>query len=487
MTDVKHLEIERIKGSYRDTDSHVFSYGESIIRGFAPAACTEFTRFLSSPAYSTLLSKQLIIPSEHLPDFSFVKTIEEPLMKNWGYFSQKRVWPITYPYEWSHDMLIDAANCTLDIQETLLASDFNLKDASAFNIQFALSNMGPYPFLIDSGSIEAIPKTRGIWLAYGQFTSHFILPLLLSKHFQLDFRPFFLANSNGLDVQSVYHLLGGIRRFSPSYFWIVTVPSWLTRAQFKQKSINYLEEEINESKLERNRMILQRTTKVLRRYIARAKKTKSHSVWKEYELNNTYSDEAVRIKDQFVKDVLQSIKPDSVIDLGCNTGRFSMIAAELGSKVVSIDSDSSCIDNLYVLARSKKQKILPLCIDICNPSPAAGWANQEHPSLFERLGQFDAVLALALVHHLIGKFAIPLGYVVELLNKLTRRNLIVELVDYKDPMFSGFLSARLVKDADFTIAKQLDAFSLKFNIVRQMQIPGMARVLLHLEKQVSRD
>jgi hypothetical protein len=54
-------------------------------------------------------------------------------------------------------------------------------------------------------------------------------------------------------------------------------------------------------------------------------------------------------------------------------------------------------------------------VNLARSTPAAGWANCETPSFLDRArGHFDAVLMLALIHHLLVTERIPLDSILEL-------------------------------------------------------------------------
>jgi SAM-dependent methyltransferase len=133
----------------------------------------------------------------------------------------------------------------------------------------------------------------------------------------------------------------------------------------------------------------------------------------------------------------------SLLDIGCNTGRFATLAATRGIEVVAIDSDMDCVEQLYTRARAEKLNILPLCADITNPSPAIGWDNCERQSLLNRLhSKFDCVFALALVHHLLVTKRVPVEYFAMLERDLTRQFLITEFVGRDDAKFRQLLRYR---------------------------------------------
>ena len=105
---------------------------------------------------------------------------------------------------------------------------------------------------------------------------------------------------------------------------------------------------------------------------------KSH--WREY--YDTTDKDVLDDKKRAVSNVLDELKPHSVLDMGANFGEFSMIAAMKGIDVVAFDSDHDSIDALYRTAKEKDFKILPIVMNLLDPSPGIGWCNMETRSLF---------------------------------------------------------------------------------------------------------
>ena len=147
-----------------------------------------------------------------------------------------------------------------------------------------------------------------------------------------------------------------------------------------------------------------------------------------------------------------------VWDLGANTGEFSLIAASHGAFVVSIDGDPACSEYLYqkVLSGKGVKGVLPLTMDLANPSPGLGWDSRERLSLRDR-GPADLVLALALIHHLVLSSCVPLGLTAQWLSSLGK-NLLVEFVPPEDPMVKKLLQNR----GEEHLAYNLDVFERSF-------------------------
>jgi hypothetical protein len=151
-----------------------------------------------------------------------------------------------------------------------------------------------------------------------------------------------------------------------------------------------------------------------------------------------------------------------------------MIAERFGCTVISIDNDHDCVDNLYVYSRLHGLKILPLCVDISNPTPSIGWNNQERTSFISRI-ETDCVFALALVHHLIVTNRQPLSRIVDLFAGFTKRFLIVEYIGKDDSMFQLLIKNRREDYDYYDLEFFKKEFSKKFDILKNDQIPGMDR------------
>ena len=132
-----------------------------------------------------------------------------------------------------------------------------------------------------------------------------------------------------------------------------------------------------------------------------------------------------------------------VLDIGCNTGHFSMLAAKSGASVVAIDSDPAVVGEVWCRARAEGLDILPLVVSLARPSPAIGWRNGEYPSFLDRArGSFDAVLLLAVLHHVLVTDGIPLPAIMDLAAELTTGICVTEFVGPGDPMFRLLLRGR---------------------------------------------
>ena len=206
------------------------------------------------------------------------------------------------------------------------------------------------------------------------------------------------------------------------------------------------------------------------------------SHWSDYETTSSYSPAAAEAKLRIVRELLELTSGRWVWDIGANKGQFSQAAAEAGRRVIALDSDPGSVDALYRRLRdSGEERVLPLVVDIANPSPAVGWALEEHRSLFDRCNA-DVVLALALIHHLAIARNVPLDRISALFARLSEW-LIIEWVPKSDPMVTGMLAHREDIFGEYSEGAFRAAFSADFEFVRSEPILGSARVVHLLRRR----
>jgi len=173
-----------------------------------------------------------------------------------------------------------------------------------------------------------------------------------------------------------------------------------------------------------------------------------------------------------------------VLDVGCNTGHFSFIAARAGASVVAIDSDPVVTGQVWRDARAERLDVLPLILNLARPSPAMGWRNAECPSFLDRArGAFDAVLMLAVLHHMLVTERVPLPDILNLAAELTKDLLVIEWIEPEDSMFRRLTRGREELHKNLNTAYFERVCGERFDIVRCMRIPGGARSLYALRKK----
>ncbi|HWC76858.1 MAG TPA: class I SAM-dependent methyltransferase, partial [Blastocatellia bacterium] len=386
----------------------------------------------------------------------------------------------SFPYEWPPEMLHAAGCLTLDLAQVLLKEGLGLKDATPYNILFR----GPTPVFVDVLSFEKRDPTDPIWLPYAQFVRTFLLPLLANRRFHLPLTQILLTRRDGLEPEDVYRLCGPLEKLRPPFLPLVSIPTWLGRKQSQDDQSVYQKKRWDNP--EKARFFLDSLFKRLRRTLNRLEPRQTrNSAWSDYMTsNNNYTSEHFEAKQAFVESALQEVRPRRVLDVGCNTGHFSRIAARSGASVVAIDYDEAVAGEVWKLAVAEGLDILPLVVDLARPSPAIGWRNRECAGFLERAQHsFDAVLMLAVIHHLLVTERIPLDEIIDIAAELTTDLLVIEFVAPGDSMFKRLLRGREHLFVELTSEVFESECRRRFEIVRSQRLPGTERTLYLMRRR----
>jgi 2-polyprenyl-3-methyl-5-hydroxy-6-metoxy-1,4-benzoquinol methylase len=261
----------------------------------------------------------------------------------------------------------------------------------------------------------------------------------------------------------------------------VTLPSLLARTK-KLQAGGIASRSMHEPEVAKQ--ILLKTLRSLWSQMHKVSPAHRSSTWSDYaETAIHYSDEDHARKRGFVGKALANARPDRVLDVGCNTGVYSNLAADAGAKVVSVDTDVQAIDRLCASLKDSGKDILPLCVDLARPTPAAGWENRENASFLSRCdGHFDTVMMLAVLHHLLLRNQIPMDRIAALCGSLTTRHLIVEWVPPADPKFRELLRGRETIYEHITEAAFRETFARHFVVCDELTLAN-GRTMLHLQKR----
>lgn len=470
------------RASFRDPSGWLCLIGGRVIRVITPSGVPDFRAFLDAEPSLALSANGRVIGSRILDQaaIEFLKSDRTfgALLDRSATGAIVEHEPIefpSYPHEWPPEMLTAAGELTLDLAFALLSHDLGLKDATPYNILF----QGACPVFVDVLSFERRTPGDATWLPYAQFVRTFLLPLLMNRRTGLGLDQVFIGRRDGLEPADVVRFLGPIARWLPPMVTLVTLPARLS-AKAERAGGLYRKRILKDA--DRARFVMESVLGQLRRTLRRLQPESRRSTWSEYTEEQThYSEENRRLKAQFVQAGLARCRPARVLDIGCNTGDFSEMAARSGANVVAIDSDPVVVGRLWRRARAANLKVLPLVVNLGRPTPAVGWRNLECGSFLARAtGAFDMVLMLAVFHHLLVAERIPLDEILALAATLTRSDLLIEYVDPADPMFRRLSRGR---DELFRACTR-DAFEAAcrehFEVVQVEQLPASDRWLYHL-------
>jgi len=377
---------------------------------------------------------------------------------------------ISYPYEWSFSQLQDAASLHIDLLLDALGEGMTMKDGYAYNLQFK----GAAPTFIDIGSFEHY--RGGPWPGYRQFCQTFLFPLLLQAHKNFSFRPLLRGQVNGIEPKQMRGLMTGGDLTKTGVLKHVALHSAMdTRNADKGDGSQATADQLSKSGF--SDAVALAAAKNVGKLVSKLRWKPGESHWTTYQQTSTYTDAERDQKKAFVRDALSQRHAGLVLDLGCNDGTFSLLAQDFADYVVALDNDEQTIDLMYRRLREEgNTKILPLVMDLTDPSPSIGWRLKERPSFLDR-AKPDAVLALALVHHLAIGANVPLPEVVSWLHSLGG-HLVVEFVGPDDPMSRRLLSnkpAGLFPDYRPEVFEKL--LAERFDIERQVTLDSGTRTL----------
>jgi ribosomal protein L11 methylase PrmA len=465
MTLTSPANAKRLGASFRDPSGFLFTQQGVLYRQVNQSYQAEYDQLMNSGLYDRLVQTGLLIPhqdTDHAPaDAALAYKIIRPELLDF----------ISYPYEWCFSQLKDAALATLRVQKLALEAGMCLKDSSAYNIQFHHGK----PVLIDSLSFEAYREGEP-WVAYRQFCQHFLAPLALMAHTDVRLSQLLRIYIDGIPLDLAARLLPGKTKLD----FGLTTHIHLHAAAQKRYAGKAVDKTAVKARISRNSFwgLMDSLESAVRKLEWKPAGTE----WGDYYTAsaNHYSAAAFEHKRQAVSDFIERVEPHNVWDLGANTGEFSRLASQRGIPTVAFDIDPAAVEAGYhTVAEKQETQLLPLLLDLTNPSPALGWANQERLSLAER-GPVDLILALALVHHLAISNNLPLPHLAETLHGLCRW-LVIEFVPKEDSQVQILLATRQDIFPDYTPSGFESAFGEYFTLHERVALPETQRVLYLME------
>lgn len=453
--------------SFRDPHGTVLHAGSDVLRLLSETAARDWRTLAGTTFFSARMAKGDLVQTEQQDDLP--EGLAHP--GDWPVvLRHDRIPFVSYPYEWSFSQLQDAAALHIDLLLDALAERMTMKDGYAYNLQFR----GADPVFIDIGSFE--PYRGGPWAGYRQFCQTFLFPLLLQAHKNASFRPLLRGQVNGIEPAQARALMGGRDLMRAGVLKHVALHSAVdARTADKGEGSRATGEQLAESGF--SDAVAIATVKNVGALVRKLRWKPGESHWTTYQKTSTYSDDQRDRKKAFVLEALARRRSRLLLDLGCNDGTYSLLAQDHADYVVALDNDEQTIDLMYRRLRAEHNtKVLPLVMDLTDPSPSIGWRSVERRSFLDR-AQPDAVLALALVHHLAIGANIPLAEVVSWLHSLGGV-LVVEFVGPADPMAQRLLSnkpAGLFPDYRLEVFEKL--LAERFEIQQQETLEGGTRTL----------
>jgi hypothetical protein len=455
-----HFTIEgftREAASFRDPAGFVYRHGGELLRQVNQAGKDDY-ELLMAGLYDRLAKRGQILPHEE---------VERPAADPATAYKIIRPRPvdfISYPYEWSFSQLKDAALLTLAIQKEALKHDATLKDSSAFNIQF----QGGKPVLMDTLSFARY-QPGAPWDGYRQFCQHFLAPLALMSLTDIRLAQLLRVHLDGIPLDLASRLLPRRTRLPGGLYMHIHL-----HASAQKRYAGRAVEPKGRLKISKTQLL--GLVESLEAAVKKLQWDAGTTRWADYEVQHNYSEQALQAKKEAVQAFLEQASPEVVWDMGANTGLFSRLAAEKARLVVALDVDPGAVEMNYLACREEgRANVLPLVMDLTNPSPGIGWRNRERSPLEERL-RADLILALALVHHLAIANNLPLGAIAEFFADHCEW-LAIEFVAKEDEQAQKLLLNRNDIFSDYHEQGFERAFQRFFSPVEKVKLPGGTRTL----------
>jgi hypothetical protein len=457
-------------GSFRDRNGQVFYHRGMVFRGISEKAFGHWLDLRATAFYSASCA------AGHLPQTEEIDSILEdlPLQQTEKWFAVLRHEPVafvSYPYEWPFHALRDAALLQLQLLREALFENMTLKDASSFNIQW----QGTRPIFIDIPSFE--PWAPGEpWVGYRQFCQLFLYPLMLQAYKNVPFHYWLRGRIDGLEPEDFNHLISWRDLLRPGVLIHVNLHARLQRAF--EKSTNSVKKQLQDSGFAKE--LIQANVSKLQKLVGKLAWKQKQSPWVSYDQEHAYAEQDRQTKESFVRHAASTKRWPLAWDLGCNVGSYSRILAEYSDYVVAMDSDHLAVDQLYQhLKEEQKTNILPLVINLADPSPSLGWGGRERKDLLTR-GAPSLTLCLALLHHMVIQANIPLASFVAWLRSLDSA-VIIEFVSRQDPLVLRLLRNKTDDYSDYNLEYFEESLQRYFTIRTKKELPCGTRTLYFAE------
>lgn len=454
-----HLEkISKTYYSYKDPSARVVKKEGVFSRYIHESYQLEFNHLMNSGLYAELCANNLMVRhasanDEKLPLGYFIKITPDQIPFH------------VFPFEWTFEEWQSASVSFLKINQIALKYGMILKDATPYNF----AKMGQEVIMFDTTSFQFF-KDNSPWVAYRQFCTEFLGPLALIKYggdtwvrltqsfikgMPLDFISNQLPLFSYFNLQCLLHI-----HFHSKFQPRATLKSALQKPRgFTNQGLMFLFHSLEKNISRWHQM------------------DKWAGLWNQYYEKDLESEFYLSNKSEKISVWLDQIKPNSVTDLGANTGHFSLLASAFSEKVLAIENSVKCIEILNSEISKRGLQNISTCVaDLTQLSPDLGNGFKEIANLPLR-GKSDMVFGLALIHHLCITFSYSFDQVIELCKQFTRDYLIIEFVPKNDLQTQSLLNTLSDIFVDYSEYNFEVSLSKSFNILEKVKLSSTERIL----------
>jgi hypothetical protein len=446
-------QFQKDNGSFRDTSGFIY-IKDSALRGHVrPEGLPAFKALLATGLLESLKASLLSVPFYrlHAPgaEPGGLTVVPQPIPFH------------SYPYEWTFSTLKEAALVTLRVHQQALERGYALKDASAFNLQILDGRL----VHIDPLSFEPWTQRPG-WVGYRQFCRHFLAPLGLMAGKDPRLTKLLAFHPDGIPLDLVRRLLPWRASLRSGLFWHLHAPDWM-RPSLRTRDL----------KGERSWL-----EGLLGTVESLTLGPPPGEGWGSYMEHCGYETSTFTEKERFVLTAVGLSAPRTVWDFGANTGHFSRLVAPMVDEVIALDADPWAAESNGRACRLEHiANVVPLVVDLTNPSPSLGWGGKERLSLVDR-GPCSMGLALAIVHHLALGAGIPFPDQARFFAQVCEE-LVVEFPDRTDDRTQIMLNLRLDGAPWYTREVFEASFMAHFDLLGVEELAPRHRRIYHLRRK----
>ncbi len=445
-------ELRRSPLSLVDNAGTVFFWGDRVLRAVRGEGVARMRALICSGLPEALASRGWMPrcweADVEIPGFELV-------------LEQARLPIVSYPYEWTYGMLRAAAVRVLEIN--LLAREYGweLKDCHGFNLVFD----GPQPLWVDLGSFGPCAGGEHGWPPLEEFMRFYEYPLRIWSQ-----GGGFIALRLVAVGQLMSHADDGLYRW-PFLRWSGAglYDRWMRHWHHVRRMSRTPDEKIHA----RLGPVLGAAVCFLKARgwvpgnvslermqvrIGRRRRRGPGGVWSDYQAVGAESVATPRF-DRIVE-LLRRFNVSSVVELGGNQGWLSerLLGENVVRSAICTDADELAVDRGYERARRTGGRMHTAVVNFVVPmiNPNGGdWPEKRFRS--------DAVLALAVTHHLLLSQGMPVERILQNIAGYARR---VAFVEFMPLGLSDGRTAPPVPDW-YTLDWFREAFGREFKIVHE--------------------
>ncbi len=467
--------------SYKDTAARVVLEEGIYYRYIFDEYQKAYDHLMQSGLYQQLTEKGYMIQHQEVDIEKIPQELLQHATKLYKKILPNQISFQSYPFEWSYGQWRKVVSTYIQINQLALAHGMLLKDATPYNFYFEKGK----PVLLDTSSFVFF-EDGAPWLAYKQFCTEMLSPLALMFYNGERWARLSMSHLRGIPLNFVSKQLPLQSWFNSTCLLHIHLHGKYANAEGNTKDA--VSENVQRKGFTKEKLLS--LWAMIENSIDKWKHAYQYEKhWLTYYKNDIASEIYLNNKEAIIKDWLQLTRPTSILDLGANTGRFSIIASEYSSKVIALESDTQCVDAIdqaildmnKSLPVNQQKQIVAARMDLAETTPNMGVLEKEFSSIYTR-AKSQLVLALALSHHLYINDQLSFVKISKMLNAFSDQYAITEFVPVTDEKVQLLLKDKHRTYPDYSEEGFVKALEVHFNIKERKQIDGSERMIYLLEK-----